>query len=271
MLGFSFRNLMEIQFELNHLTEDGVADDCCYTFHCFWVWFKWLQPFVLMQTAGSQERGFLFWCRFVVFFNEQHQNAHFNYFRNTAVAQGCWVSRSHRGTSQKDIAFLAWKQDQQPKMQVCGGWTAQAAHVPTPTLVHVRSCYVILCLWFEKVNSHSLFSMLIIKMCSDPSTGSPLCWRNVMSDWNDPFDLIHVSFMAFLPPAWPGIFHFLEPVRKEMHTHTCTCTFMHTPLPAVCPCSWVACMQTHTYVTCMVTAEVLGFDGKSIHLTDGPS
>lgn len=46
---------------------------------------------------------------------------------------------------------------------------------------------------------------------------------------------------------------------------------MHTPLPAVCPCSWAARTQKHTYVTCMVTVEVLGFDGKSIHLTDGPS
>lgn len=88
------------------------------------------------------------------FLTTQHQNANFCDFINSAVAQGCWIGKSPR-----DIASFAWEQDQQSKMQACGGWTEQAANTITPqspTCGHA--------VWFcvckekkKKVNSHSLF------------------------------------------------------------------------------------------------------------------
>lgn len=79
------------------------------------------------------------------------------------------------------------------------------------------------------------------------------------------------SFYGLLPPTWPHTFYLQEPARgvltEASHTHSPS-----TQPPPISPSVLVMCMHSHAHtflrVTWAVTLEVLGFDRKSIRLTD---
>ena len=86
----------------------------------------------------------------------RNQNASLNTFRNSVVAQGCGVSRSHRVSEGHCLACL--KARLAVKDAGLRGLNGTGGTRDTPTVGHVWLRCVILCLCWEKVNSHSLSS-----------------------------------------------------------------------------------------------------------------
>lgn len=153
----------------------------------------------------------------------------------------------------KTLPSFAWKQDQRCKMQVCGGWTAQAAHVAIPTVAHVWLRCVILCWRWEKMNSHSLSSIMINKMCPDPGIGSPLavCAGGMWCVTGT------VRLTSFMSPLWLSCLQldlaYFTPwnqwAKKCTHTlacaHSCTHSCTHPSLQSVLVPGLHACRHTH--------------------------
>lgn len=183
----------------------------------------------------------------------KHQNANFHYFLNSAVAQCCWISRSHRGISQRDVALLAWEQDQQ-RRRLCGGCTAPAASMITPRRPRAVTLCDFVIVRKKRWIPTAYVSNTIIKMCLDPgpvsppSPGADGMWCVTVMIRLTSFMSSYMPFTPLLLPNWPGFFHSLESVSKEMFPPTCLHAHINAPTPPHSPSSFLGDTLAHTHI-----------------------